>query len=177
MTFSRKKESKKNNQSKIATFFGVLVFLLTGFFNVSVKENKASKYNTSTYQTSIIENKRLDKKAKSNKIDTAQLTNSSEQLLTSNNHNNLGVLPQTKETISKEKKFLTILPLDKVPIISIGFGESAQALMTHKYVVNGIALNGNVSGAWGYKHGAPLASQYRSITYKFNNNTHLLTNM
>jgi hypothetical protein len=42
------------------------------------------------------------------------------------------------------------------------FGQPAQAANTRKFEVNGIALNANMSGAWGYKHGAPLASQYSS---------------
>lgn len=42
------------------------------------------------------------------------------------------------------------------------FGTPASAANTRKFVVNGIALNGNMSGVWGYKHGAPLASQFRS---------------
>jgi hypothetical protein len=39
--------------------------------------------------------------------------------------------------------------------------DSAKASSGNSFVTNGFALNGNFSGAWGWKHGAPLASQYR----------------
>jgi hypothetical protein len=46
--------------------------------------------------------------------------------------------------------------------ISIKIGtESANASSGNSFVTNGFALNGNFSGAWGWKHGSPLASQYR----------------
>ncbi|MGL4758345.1 MAG: hypothetical protein ACRCXZ_03340 [Patescibacteria group bacterium] len=40
-------------------------------------------------------------------------------------------------------------------------GESAQAAGNRSITNNGISINANHSGAWGIKHGKPIASQYR----------------
>jgi hypothetical protein len=107
----------KKIKAPVIAFFGMLTFALTSVTSVGINESKQAN-NSLQNNSTLVDNQK-------NVVAYNSTSNNSE---ISNTTKSVNTETQSLPNNSGVNKFKTILPLDKIPSVSVGVGESAKAI-------------------------------------------------